>query len=85
MQAFEIERQAHQTPFSSRRRQASQRELSEAEDFFDDANDRLHSAFTQTINCSSDLGLEFVSHLDNGTSLLYGWSGCCWKKVCQSR
>jgi len=50
MQAFEIERQTHQTPFSSRRRQAWQRELSEAEDFFDDANDRFHGAFTQTIN-----------------------------------
>jgi hypothetical protein len=80
MQAFEIERQTHQTPFASRRRQASQRELAETEDFLDDPDDGFNGAFAQTINCLSDLGVEFVSHLDDGTRLVWGWFRLSLKK-----
>ena len=73
MQAFEIERQTHQTPFTGRRRQATQGELAKAEDLLDDPDHRFDGALAQTINCLSDLRLEFVSHVDDGTCLLCGW------------
>ena len=71
--AFQIERQADETPFASGRLQAAQGELAKAEDFFDDANHGFHGAFPQAIDCSSDLGLEFVSHLHSGAGLLCRW------------
>ena len=42
--ALEIESQADETPFPSGGGQAAQGELAKTEDFFDDANDRLHGA-----------------------------------------
>ena len=73
MQAFEIERQTHQTPFCSRRPPAPQRELAEAQDLLDDPDDGFHGAFAQTIDCLADLRLEFVSHLDERAGLVCGW------------
>jgi len=70
---FQIERQADETPFASGRRQAAQGELAKAEDLLDDSDHRFDGAFAQTINCLADCGLEFVSHLNDGTCLVCGW------------
>jgi hypothetical protein len=40
---FQIESQPNETPFTSRRSQATQGELSKAENFFDDANNPIDS------------------------------------------
>src|SRR3990172_6272231 len=64
MQAFEIERQTHQTPFSGSGEQAAQRELAEAQDFFDDPDHRFDSALTQAVDGLADLSLKFVGHFD---------------------
>jgi hypothetical protein len=68
--ALEVESQTNETPFTCCRDQAAQRELAKTEDFFNDANDGLNGAFSQAIDCVSDLGLEFVGHLDDGAGLV---------------
>jgi len=69
MQTLQIEGQAHQTPLACGRRQPPQRKLAEAQDFFDDANDRFHSALAQAVDGFANLGLELVSHLDRETGI----------------
>lgn len=49
VQSFEIESQANQAPFASGRLQATQRELAEAQDFLDDADDGFNRALTQAV------------------------------------
>src|SRR3989304_6196903 len=71
--ALQVESQADESPFACRRQQAAQGKLSKAEDLLDDANNWFDGAFAQTINCLSDLGLEFVGHLNDGTRLVCGW------------
>jgi len=78
--AFQIESQADETPFTGGGGQAAQRELAKPEDFFDDANDRLNRAFSQSIDSVSDLGLEFVGHLEDGAGLICGWFGLLLEK-----
>ena len=73
--ALQIECQTNERPFAGRSQQAAQGKLAKAEDLFDDTDNRFDSAFAQTINCLSDFGLKFVSHLDEGAGLVCGWFG----------
>ena len=68
--ALEVERQAHERPFACGGGQAAQRELPKAEDLFDDSNDGLHRAFSQSIDRMSDLGSQFIRHLDDGAGVV---------------
>ena len=77
---FQIESQTDERPFARCGQQATQRKLAKAEDLFDDANNRFDGAFTQTINCLSDLGLEFVGRLDDGAGLVWRWFGLLLEK-----
>src|SRR3972149_3863753 len=73
------ESQTDQTPFTCSRCQAAclrrqaQGELSKAEDLLDDADHGFDGALAQTINRSSDFGLEFIGHLDHRTGVLRRW------------
>src|SRR3990172_2391602 len=67
MQAFEIEGQTHQTPFSGSGPQAAQRELTESQDLLDDPDHGFNGALAQTIDGLTNLRLQFVSHLFFGT------------------
>jgi hypothetical protein len=58
VQPLQVVGQAHQTPLSGHRQHASQRELAEAQRFFDDADDWLHRGFAQTVDPLADVGLE---------------------------
>lgn len=73
MQAFEIESQADQTPFTGGLPQATQRKLAKAQDFLDDADDRLHGAFSQTIDGLSDFSSKFIGHLFFWTGIFGEW------------
>ncbi len=83
--ALQVESQADETPFACCGCQSAQGKLSKAEDLFEDADNRFHSGFSQPIDRLPNLGLEFVGHLEDGTGIVRGGSGCCWKKVFQSR
>ena len=65
MQPLQIVGQTYQIPLTSRRQQASQRELTESQRFFDDANDRFYGRFAQAVDSLADDRPEFVSHLDD--------------------
>src|SRR5215211_2213447 len=72
MQPLQIERQTDQTPLARSRVLATQRELSESQHLFDDADHRLNCAFAQPVDRLPDRGCELVGHLDLGTGIL-GW------------
>lgn len=69
IQLLQVERQAYQTPFTGRGHQSTQRELSKAQDFFDEANHQFHCALAESADGLADLLLKFVGHLDLQTSL----------------
>src|SRR5258708_7935091 len=73
MQALEVNSQTDQSPLASRSRQATQGKLTKAQDFFDDANDWFDSTFTETVDFTTNLGMEFVSHLDLGGRRVGWW------------
>jgi hypothetical protein len=76
VQAFEIESQADQAPLTSGSQQTPQRKLAEADDFFDDADEGFHGAFSQAVNGLSSFGLQLVGHFLSGAGF---FSGCLWQ------
>src|SRR3972149_6967024 len=62
MQTFQIEGQAHQTPFPGGGGQTAQGELAKAQDFLEDADHGFHRTFPQTVDGLADVRLKFVSH-----------------------
>ena len=75
MQPLQVVGQAGQTPLPTHRPQAPQGEPVEAQRFLDDADDRLHGGFAQTLDPLDTRGLELVGHLDDQARILGGGSG----------
>src|SRR5258706_16471801 len=75
MQPLQIECQADQTPLARSGLLAAQRELTEAQHLFDDADHWLDRAFAQAVDRFPELGFEFVGHLDLGAGILRRWRG----------
>ena len=73
METLQIEGQTNQAPLTGGCRYPAQRELAEAQDFFDDANDRFDSALAQAVDGFANLGPELVGHLDS-------WTGILWRR-----
>jgi hypothetical protein len=73
MEALEIESQADQAPFASRRRCSTQGELTEAEDLFDDPDHWFDRAFARPVDCFAQRSPELVGHLDLRAGLLRWW------------
>ena len=63
MKPFEIIADTDQIPFASSLEQAAQGKLTEAQDFFDDADDRFNGGFAQANDRLAEVGLELISHL----------------------
>ena len=62
MEALEIESETNQAPLASRRSDPSQGELAEAENLFDDPDDRFDGAFACSVDRFAQGGLELVRH-----------------------
>jgi hypothetical protein len=69
MQAFEVPGQTDQTPLTRRCGQAAQRKLAKAQHLLDDTNDWFDGTFALAVNRSTDVSLQFIGHLDDGTGL----------------
>ena len=63
VQPLQIARQTHQHPLPCCPSHSSQRKLPEPQHFLDHSNHRLHRAFPQPINRSSNLRSQFEGHL----------------------
>ena len=71
MQTLQVECDTHQTPFASGGPQATERELAKAQDVFDNAQHWFNCTFSQAVDCTANVGLEFVGHVDL-------WTGIRW-------
>src|SRR3989304_7770829 len=63
MQPLQVERAADQTPFAGSSLLTAERELSKAQDFLDDANDRFDRVLAGAIYGLANCGLELGGHL----------------------
>lgn len=82
--ALEIDRQTHLTSFSCRSRPAAQRELAEAQHFFNDPDHGFDGTFSEAINRVAIRCLKLLSHLSFGLAASPGGSGNSAKYLHQS-